>query len=151
MWAAMGATLDARDGAFDGAAINRTGHTKGYAGSREDGSSYADIGDYVVYRQNAGPDDTDQPPRRTRPVGSKLANELGLRDMNGNVWEWTGDWRASYPSGPLINPTGAESGSTRVIRGGSWFDNVLDCTVAGRSDEDPHRGLDRIGFRVASR
>jgi formylglycine-generating enzyme required for sulfatase activity len=58
---------------------------------------------------------------QTHPVGSLVANELGIYDMSGNVWEWCNDWwdKNNYPS-EEYNPTGTATGSSRVMRGGSW-------------------------------
>jgi formylglycine-generating enzyme required for sulfatase activity len=57
---------------------------------------------------------------RPHPVGEKLANDYGLQDMLGNVWEWCHDWYAAYPGGSESDPTAPPTGSSRVIRGGSW-------------------------------
>ena len=57
---------------------------------------------------------------RTTPVGNYPANRWGLYDMHGNVSEWCWDWFGMYASGVQTNPTGAVSGSFRVLRGGSW-------------------------------
>ena len=71
--------------------------------------------------------------QKTVPVGSlNSPNALGLHDMSGNVYEWCSDWFGSYSSGSQTNPTGPDSGSDRVIRGGSWNGVPQSCRVAGR-------------------
>ncbi|MBW2633820.1 MAG: SUMF1/EgtB/PvdO family nonheme iron enzyme, partial [Deltaproteobacteria bacterium] len=55
----------------------------------------------------------------THIVAQKIANDWGLYDMHGNVYEWCQDWYGAYPSTPVTDPTGSASGSERVIRGGS--------------------------------
>ena len=139
-WAAMGATSDGRSGDIVGG-VNTGGYTKGYAGSVEAAGAQVNIGNYAWYSVNSA--------SKTHPVGSKTANELGLYDMNGNVFEWNWDWSAaSYTSGTLTDDRGAASGTSRVIRGGSWGSDASGCTVADRLPNSPWGQSIAIGFRV---
>lgn len=82
-------------------------------------------------------------------MGLKLPNAWGLHDMSGNVFEWCSDFYGDYPAGNVIDPPGAESGSHRVSRGGSWYDAPNACRSAFRSQELlSYKGGARTGFRV---
>jgi formylglycine-generating enzyme required for sulfatase activity len=85
----------------------------------------------------------------THPVGVKPANELGIYDMSGNVWEWCYDRYGDYPALAQHNPAGASSGSGRVVRGGSWDANAGYCHVTSRSGNSPGNSYNILGFRLA--
>lgn len=73
----------------------------------------------------------------SHPVGLKKANELGIYDMNGNVWEWCADWYGDYPSEAQVNPIGPDSGTYRVNRGAGHRSNNGAGRVTNRHDNAP--------------
>ena len=108
------------------------------------GNSYASPGDYSWYGDNSSGD--------THIVGTKLANELNIYDLSGNVFEWCWDWTGDYP-GTSTDYRGLPTGDHRVIRGGS-FTNTGDpgihfLEVGYRKFYSPYNVTYNLGFRLA--
>jgi formylglycine-generating enzyme required for sulfatase activity len=90
----------------------------------------------------------------TCPVGSFPPNDLGLHEMTGNVWEWCGDWfdPTYYRRSPRRSPPGADTGTSRVMRGGSYLCHASYCwryRVDSRSANTPDSTTGNLGFRIA--
>jgi serine/threonine-protein kinase len=76
------------------------------------------------------------------------ASWVGALDLAGNVWDWVSDWGVSfYPSGLQVNPTGPESGTMKIVRGGSWNNHDWGVRTTMRGDYPPTVQSAYIGFR----
>lgn len=109
-----------------------------------------------LYSGSNNPDDVawyDEPwnTGSTHPVGTRAPNELGIYDMSGNAKEWVYDWYSDnyYENSPSENPTGPESGSHKITRGGSWEDSDSYLRVAFRLNyKSPDESDTKTGFRL---
>ena len=87
----------------------------------------------------------------TAPVKSSTENGYGLHHMEGNVWEWTNDWfdEKYYNHSPRKNPQGPSKGFRKVVRGGSWYNNIWYLQAGMRFRLAPKVKLNSLGFRCA--
>ena len=85
----------------------------------------------------------------SKDVKTKAANELGIYDMTGNVWEWCQDWQASYSDADQTNPKGPAEGSWRMTRGGSWYYASSNCRNSYRGNNEPTMSNNELGLRLA--
>ncbi|HEV2962250.1 MAG TPA: SUMF1/EgtB/PvdO family nonheme iron enzyme [Candidatus Angelobacter sp.] len=106
-----------------------------------DSSRYGDLHEIAWYSSNSN--------SKTHDVGLKRANQWGLYDMLGNVWQWVGDWydEKYYSKSPPVDPTGPTSGQNRVLRGGSCFDLSRNLRSSNRNRFEPLYRDYFIGFR----
>ncbi|WP_166442525.1 formylglycine-generating enzyme family protein [Phragmitibacter flavus] len=85
-----------------------------------------------------------------RRIGQKKANAWGLKDMLGNLYEWTLNFTYDYPDGELvIDPTGPATGKNHPYRGGAWNHYAVQCRAAKSYEGPPTLRGNNLGFRVA--
>jgi formylglycine-generating enzyme required for sulfatase activity len=87
---------------------------------------------------------------RTHPVGKKKPNSIGIYDMSGNAWEWCSDRYGRYSATEQTDPTGADTGSSVVVRGGGWRYFAIRCSNTARRDMPIDFNGSGPGFRLVS-
>ncbi len=110
------------------------------------GDDESRLGEYAWFDGNAYYKDE----KYAHAVRQKKPNPFGLYDIHGNVWEWCEEWFDDkyYASSPGTDNTGPSSGSSRVLRGGSWLSEPSDVRCAYRSGNTPDYRGNHNGFRV---
>lgn len=112
-------------------------------GNKSKGYKYSgsnNLGDVAWYIDNSN--------NTSHAMGTKAPNELGIYDMTGNVMEWVSDWKGSYSSGAQTNPTGPDSGTYRVNRGGSYGNVERLSRITNRNSINPNMSSKTMGLRL---
>jgi len=126
-----------------------------WGGNPDDGKGWANCADQTIKKKFANANawmtffSWDDGFVFTSPVGSFKPNAFGLYDMIGNAGQWCADRHGKYKEGAATDPTGADTGDRRVVRGGSWDGGPSVCRSAYRITFFSPVGLGGYGFRVA--
>lgn len=95
---------------------------------------------YACYKGNSG--------GKSNIVATKLPNQFDLYDMSGNLWEWCNDRYGKYSTVSVVDPTGPNTGSSRILRGGSWGSYAKYLRSSNRNYYSPSGTGHLIGFRT---
>jgi formylglycine-generating enzyme required for sulfatase activity len=117
--------------------------------------AYANYYATNLWSYDLSPTTGRHPAWNTQVLGSSTVRYFssygyGTYDMSGNVYEWVNNWNQGYTSAPKTDPTGPTSGSTKVIRGGSWYTQANKLRASNRYVGSQPQGTGHdIGFRLA--
>ena len=112
-------------------------------GNKSKGHKYAgsnNIDNVAWYNDNSN--------GQTHPVATRLPNELGIYDMNGNVWEWCQDKYKNYTPSSLANPQEPSTSLLLILKGGSWHSIKKGCRISTRFGSTPNSCSNYLGFRL---
>jgi formylglycine-generating enzyme required for sulfatase activity len=114
------------------------------------GNDQNELDDYAWYDGNTLDLDSDIDEDYAHQVRLKKPNAFGLYDMHGNVYEWCSDYYGVdyYSQSPEQDPKGPAEGSSRVLRGGAWIDELEFTRSAYREAEEADLSGNGVGFRV---
>lgn len=118
-------------------------------GNKSHGYKYSgsnNIEDVAWYSRDVGLGEKKSE-NKPHPVALKRANELGLYDMSGNVWEWCSGFMGKYNSNAQTDPEGIKGHYLHAFRGGCWDDDAMDCRSSNRECVAMLRG-GRLGLRL---
>ncbi len=117
------------------------------SGAKDKHTNDEETGKVAWYSKNSGPN--GGPGDDTWSVGKKTANELGIHDMSGNVWEWCWDWCGDYPTDKETDYEGADVGDHRVCKGGGACNDSKYLQIGNRGESfEPSNIGQYSGFRV---
>ena len=137
------------------AARGKTSSSRYWGDGPDNACKYANVADKTAKAQIPGSlswlaHDCADSFAYTAPAGSFKANAFGLKDMLGNVWEWTEDsYHDSYDGAPADGGVWRGNGGKHVLRGGSWNNDPQNVRAAVRNGEKPARRFSIFGFRLA--
>ena len=85
---------------------------------------------------------------KCHPVASKEADKMGFYDLQGSLWEWCEDWKGAYTGSSEKDPIGPKTGTHKIYRGGSWFNEPEALRPENRNAHEPDKVFTNAGLRL---